>query len=587
MSANSQEYEYIVSKIASLRESYPFLRNKTDAYVFSALCVKSNFYKNPAIPLNDSDLEEIIVDSISDGGVDILLTDPSSESSDLIIGQSKFYRTIKFDDVINALYKMADFYKDMIKGQTAYVNGEVQRRFLTLNSDVGEESKIIFVFYTSAPRGKISVERLQERFKERFSENSNIELSVLFASDIIDEIKESESRRPTVESGRIVIDRAGNILEYGKNEEAIIVNVSALSVKQLYAQHGTSLLAKNLRYYIKTPAGSKIDRAIKNTINNDPDSFWMKNNGITIICDLFEADGKEVHLSNFSIINGGQTTYLLYRSKSIQEGNDFYFPCKIVRVSGNSEDEKNLYSLGIAQAVNSQKAIKDIDLKANAPEQVRFAQVMRQTGIFYQTKRGEVVPKEYSEPYMNADLATIGKLCLCAILQLPCTSRNTPSIMYKKTGYYDTIFNGDQLQIAKICEELLYIDHYFRNRFIKDFDKENKSISGAEDIVSFAHNARTICIAFISLASRYKQGNITDDDISKLAYLQPEAIFKIFRNMNGVKYIFPKSLFQRKDEYDNVLKKLFNLIISSGIAMYTAAKTYDPSVNATNFLKMD
>ena len=125
MSANSQEYEYIVRKINSLRENYPFLRNKTDAYVFSALCVKSNFYKNPAIPLYDSDLEEIIVDRVSDGGVDILLADPSSESSDLVIGQSKFYQTIRFDDVLNALYKMADFYKDMIKGRTDYVNEEV------------------------------------------------------------------------------------------------------------------------------------------------------------------------------------------------------------------------------------------------------------------------------------------------------------------------------------------------------------------------------------------------------------------------------------------------------------------------------
>lgn len=180
MSANSQEYEYIVSKINSLRESYPFLRDKADAYVFSALCVKSNFYKNPAIPLYDRDLEEIIVDRVSDGGVDILLSDPSSESSDLVIGQSKFYQTIRFDDVLNALYKMADFYKDMIKGRTDYVNEEVQRRFLTLNSDVGEESNIIFVFYTSAPKGRISIERLQERFKERFPENNNIELSVLF-----------------------------------------------------------------------------------------------------------------------------------------------------------------------------------------------------------------------------------------------------------------------------------------------------------------------------------------------------------------------------------------------------------------------
>lgn len=34
-----------------------------------------------------------------------------------------------------------------------------------------------------------------------------------------------------------------------------------------------------------------------------------------------------------------------------------------------------------------------------------------------------------------------------------------------------------------------------------------------------------------------------------------------------------------------ILRKLFNLIISLGITAYTIAKSYDPSITATNFLK--
>ncbi len=108
--------------------------------------------------------------------------------------------------------------------------------------------------------------------------------------------------------------------------------------------------------------------------------------------------------------------YVLHRSKKISAGNDFYLPCKIIRSKGSSEDEKNMYILEIARAVNSQKPIKQIDLKANSPEQIRFAKAMREAGIFYQTKRGEAVPKAYSTDYLNTDLAEVGKLCLCAIL---------------------------------------------------------------------------------------------------------------------------------------------------------------------------
>ena len=132
----------------------------------------------------------------------------------------------------------------------------------------------------------------------------------------------------------------------------------------------TNLLSRNLRYHI---AGRDIDKAIAATINNDPDSFWLKNNGITIICDDFDIDGKEVRLRNFSIVNGGQTTYMLHKSPSINSDHDLYLPCKIIRIVGDTEDEKSSFSLSIAKATNSQKAIKPVDLKANSPEQVRFA----------------------------------------------------------------------------------------------------------------------------------------------------------------------------------------------------------------------
>ena len=230
MPVSQNSYEFITQKINSMKTSNPSLRNKPNEYVFSALCVKANFYKNPALVLNDSDYEDFIVDSRYDGGVDVLLNDPNSENSDLIIGQSKFYQNITFDDVQNAILKMVLFYKEMQNGHYEQVNENVQRRFISLNSELGEESKIHFVFYTSAPLSGIRRDRLQRKFKDQFSGVSNVELSLLFGSDIEEEIKESESRRPTVENGKITIDEADNCLWYG--DDAAIVNVSAFSIKQ-------------------------------------------------------------------------------------------------------------------------------------------------------------------------------------------------------------------------------------------------------------------------------------------------------------------------------------------------------------------
>jgi len=587
MATTTDYYDYIQSKIHTTKDSYASLRNKSDDYVFSALSIKSHLYKNPALVLNDNDFEEMIVDGQYDGGVDVLVTDPNSESSDLIIAQSKYYKSISFDEVLNAMTKMASFYKDMVQGHYEQVNAKVQRRFLSLFSELGEESKLHFIFYTSALQSGINKARIEKKFRELFTDSLQFEVSLFFGKDISEEIKESESRRATVEQGKIKIDMSGNYLLYG--EDAAIVNVSAFSIKALYAQHNIQLLARNLRYHI---AGRDIDKGIEETIKTCPESFWLKNNGITIVCGDFDIDGTEVKLRDFSIINGGQTTYMIHKSRVIDENNDLYLPCKIIKTEGETEDQKNSFSLSIAKATNTQKPIKPVDLKANSPEQVRFSQAMREAGIFYQTKRGEVVPKNYKEAYLNSSLVEIGKLCLAAIYQIPCASRSKPSSLYLPQ-YYDKVFDGDQTQIARLSKELLYIDYYFRNFYQKKFDRDNATMPGSNERISFAHNARTICIAFVAFASRFYYGNI---DVSDLDVIFSAArtdsvlsgrLYDIFSNIEGVKYILPPEIFLQKDHYDAVLDQLFSVIINVGVTSFLMASRYDTALNATNYLKKD
>lgn len=587
MQTNNNSYEKIRSKIRVMKETYPSLRTESDDYVFSALCVKSHLYKNPAIPLYEKTFGEMIVDGKYDGGVDILLTDPNSEESDMIIAQSKFYTSISSEDVTNAMMKMASFYKDMSQGHYEQVNTKVQRRFLTLNAELGDEAKVHFVFYTSAPQAGINKPRIVKAFRDQFTDSSHFEVSLFFGKDVEEEIDESESRRPTVEQGKIKIDSADNYLLYG--DDAAIVNVSAFSIKALYAQYNIQLLAQNLRYYISV---RDIDRGIEETIQNSPDSFWLKNNGITIVCSDFRIDVREVKLQDFSIINGGQTTYVLHKSRYIDETHDLFLPCKIIKTDGTTPDEKIAFSLAIAKATNTQKPIKPVDLKANSPEQIRFSQAMRDVGIFYQTKRGETVPRTYKEAFLNSSLLEIGKLCLAAIFQIPCASRSKPSSLYS-SQYYDKIFNGNQQQIAKLCKELLYIDYYFRNIFQKKFDRDNASVPCANDRISFAHNARTICIAFVAFASRYYQGNIKSQQLETIFTAarsdnaSDSGLYHIFANLDGISHFIPPAIFGQKDHYDAILDQLFTIIINAGITNFSIELRHDSTLTATNFLKKD
>lgn len=106
MATNDTNYRFIHNKIQNMMTTYPSLRKKPEQYAFSALAIKSNLYKNPALELSDSSLSEMIVDGANDGGVDAILTDPNSETNDLVLVQSKFYQSVTYEDIHNAINKL-------------------------------------------------------------------------------------------------------------------------------------------------------------------------------------------------------------------------------------------------------------------------------------------------------------------------------------------------------------------------------------------------------------------------------------------------------------------------------------------------
>ena len=588
MARGTEIYDYIAEKINSMKYDYPFLRDKPDYYVFSALFVKVAFYKNPKLSLNENVFNEAVTDSPNDCGIDILLLDPNTDEKDFIIGQAKFCKAISAEEVLNSMRKMADGYKDLKEGHYERANELLSSRFIELEDKVDEESKIRFVFYTTAPKNRINIKRLETKFLEEFLDTDNIEVQILFDTDIKKEIEDAARWKSIVESGKICIDKTSNCLRYG--DDAAIVNVSALSIKNLYIEHKTNLLSLNLRYHIKERKRDGVDSAIKNTIENNPKSFWLKNNGITIVCDDFRIDGKIVHLRNFSIINGGQTTHQL-KNDAVNSSNDFYLPCKIIRNVCTTKDEKAAFSLAIAQAANSQKPITQDDLKANAPEQMSFKDEMKAVGIFYQTKRGEkILSKQYPEDYRKTNLEQVGKLCMAAIFQMPCVSRNKKKMIYQDR-YYKYIFIEKQPQIAKICKELLYINWYFDKLFKPKFKRDNENEEDAATRIPFANKARTICIAFAALAARYHQGNITDQDLKTIYAAQSDSaaddMYKAIRDIGSMQSLFPKKFFENMDLYDAALDKLFTAIIEEGVLIYSFARDSKPNLTANSFLQND
>ena len=139
---------------------------------------------------------------------------------------------------------------------------------------------------------------------------------------------------------------------------------------------------------------------------------------------------------------------------------------------------------------------------------------------------------------------------------------------------------------------MLYIDYFYRTTFIKEFDRDNQGQPNEAERISFAHNARTICIAFVALAARYRQGSITDQDLTQIQRLAhsesgADAIYDIFRDLEDIQYFIKPEIFADKNQYDALLRKLFNVIINMGVVSFLFELRHDSTLNATNYLKRD
>lgn len=297
------------------------------------------------------DKYDCVTDGANDGGVDFLYFD--DEESKLFICQSKYTENISYGDVRNELDKICDTISDFRKGNTGAYNENIKRtlqNFLDRLPD-DEQDNIEIVFFTSA--NIKDIEDTLKKLANDIPDLAKFAVSVYACEDIERKIQEKLSEIVTVPSAKLEIDKHGNILHYDtEHAERILVNVKSTSLRALYNKFASKgLFDMNIRRYIRNQF---VDDKIKATLSKARGDFWFLNNGIVIACEDFTVDGSRVNLTNFSIVNGGQTTYLIGEYKGANS-EVFYIPCKIV--AERKRQSEIPFATKIAEATNSQKPI--------------------------------------------------------------------------------------------------------------------------------------------------------------------------------------------------------------------------------------
>ena len=576
--------------IETIKEEVLVTKKLTEEYIFGIVGFKYFFNEGE---FSKSDYKNSFVDGRSDGGIDLIATSESEngEGKNLILIQSKYGENVSNEDVKNVFVKIAQTIENFKNHEYSQYSKKLKRIFLNKYEDTKDESSfnielVLFLgkkFFLNESRIKI------ENELKKIESLKNYTCSIYDKQIIEQQIEKLEEDKKYVKESKIKIFQKDGIIT--RNTNGILVNISANSLKDLYSKYkDEGLFEQNFRYYIKA---KKIDDQINKSLKEKRKEFWFLNNGIIIGCQDFRMDGDIVKLYNFSIVNGCQTVTLIGKYSETNAGDDFAITCKIVKPPKNKEDfegtgkEKdkeyniafNDFITDIAEASNSQKPIKDRDLKANAQEQRKLQKFLKDESngipiVQLEIKRGETFPK-LEEKWRKIKNEEYGQLFLAFALQKPGTARNSKNKVFSSKETYNDIFKREpSLELHKMTADLLKISNLYKK--FADSDDYFGSYDDDSQINDVIHRGKFFIIAIIGFLVKYNRKFIT---------LPTDGINNSWQSKlckdNIVDGIFKDNLSDNFEE--EILFPLFSLMIKLIFDSYEKSKLSSVS----NFLKVD
>ena len=178
--------------------------------------------------------------------------------------------------------------------------------------------------------------------------------------------------------------------------------LDANMIADLYKRYSSRLLDRNVRSFLQFKGKNK---GMRDTIRNQPERFIAYNNGLTITATDVKIESKKdsaqiTSLTDFQIVNGGQTTASIYFSK--KDGLDVSkvrVMAKINVVKDLSESSVDDLISNISKFSNTQTNVSAVDLRSRSKELVEIKRlsnsVLTPSGRkwFFERSRGEFATK--------------------------------------------------------------------------------------------------------------------------------------------------------------------------------------------------
>lgn len=315
-----------------------------------------------------------------------IVSGPVSDESNFLISTKEYYDSI--------FKKTTNFINKAIKKQLENIQdvGAINALINHLSSNQGiNQYDVIEVFLISATatvetRGQIPqpkrISFKDDTIKVRFTrERETAEKEILIMKRLVDlnflfDVMISQGNRES-----LVIDfeeKFNYKIEAIKaadeeNFESYLCVLPADILSQLYKLYSSRLLEKNVRSFLQFRPKS-VNAGMRKTLTKDPGKFIAYNNGLTITANNKELETIEnkiyiKSLSDFQIVNGGQTTASIYFSqKDGIDISDVKVMAKINVVKNVSEERLEELISSISRFSNFQTKVSSVDLRSRSIE---------------------------------------------------------------------------------------------------------------------------------------------------------------------------------------------------------------------------
>lgn len=214
----------------------------------------------------------------------------------------------------------------------------------------------------------------------------------------------------------------------------------------------------------------RINKNICNTLRDDPSSFFLYNNGITILAERIEVENRKyqkrkIKISNFQVVNGGQTLRSIHSYLKNSQSEDFLSNARVlIRIFNIKEDEQKLK---IAEFTNSQNAVSTHDLKSITSFQINLESFLKEKEIKYIRKAGDLGSiNEIMKDWYKIDIKLLAQI-IYSSKGHPYQSASSTAKLFNE--YYQNIFSEGENPI--MFDEIYDLIVLYKE--LEDFYREN------------------------------------------------------------------------------------------------------------------